>query len=402
MTPAGEVIVLPAINCREAGIRPPVRTDRRYGVFSPPEPNRSLLGEPLLNQGPALLGHGRGEHLPFHESARRSHLFGEASFAVPEVDYENSTNRKGQHPGDEEKRDAEQRAEQRFREREPKRSPVLGSARVHLREEYQHPSVSKGVTFGTAAERPEIKTFSVPKVSPDIEAKGWSSQCWGCSRHRPAVLPQTGQRFAPLAWSLPVVRIDLARLSLASFCHPFQSGSPFSGSSRSPVPGPTEHRELPFRLRGMQDGHLRRQFHDLPRQAVQALRYLFVLRLSCAQPLLEGAPRTRFCAGQEHRPGLAAPQTPSHPWPDEEGGPHLQQPAAGQRRLLRVVLRGATWKAGQSRMPLREPFQRLRRSNSASHTDNGHFGGDSGLFGMWLGGRDSNPDKQIQSLPSYR
>jgi hypothetical protein len=32
----------------------------------------------------------------------------------------------------------------------------------------------------------------------------------------------------------------------------------------------------------------------------------------------------------------------------------------------------------------------------------GHFGGDNGLSGIWLGGRDSNPDKQLQRLPSYR
>jgi hypothetical protein len=80
----------------------------------------------------------------------------------------------------------------------------------------------------------------------------------------------------------------------------------------------------------------------------------------------------------------------------------LQQPAAEQRRLLHVVLQQATWKSGELRMSLRGPFQQLQLSNSASHGNSGHFGGDQALSGMWLGGRDSNPDRQIQSLQSYR
>jgi uncharacterized membrane protein YgcG len=69
----------------------------------------------------------------------------------------------------------------------------------------------------------------------------------------------------------------------------------------------------------------------------------------------------------------------------------LQQPAAEQRRLLHVVLREATRKGGELRMSLREPFQRLRLSNSATHGNNGNFGGDTELFGIWRRGGDSNP-----------
>ncbi|MGA3097337.1 MAG: recombinase family protein [Bryobacteraceae bacterium] len=69
----------------------------------------------------------------------------------------------------------------------------------------------------------------------------------------------------------------------------------------------------------------------------------------------------------------------------------LRQPAAEQRRLLHVVLKAATWKSGELRMSLREPFEQLRLSNSATHTNRGHFGGDNGLSGIWRRGGDSNP-----------
>ena len=38
----------------------------------------------------------------------------------------------------------------------------------------------------------------------------------------------------------------------------------------------------------------------------------------------------------------------------------LDQPAAEQRKLLRLVLEDATWKGGELRMSFREPFSQLR------------------------------------------
>ena len=79
----------------------------------------------------------------------------------------------------------------------------------------------------------------------------------------------------------------------------------------------------------------------------------------------------------------------------------LEQSAAEQRKLLRLVLEAATWKGGELRMSFREPFSQLRLSNRASDTNKGDLGADERHFDIWLGGRDSNPDTQIQSLQSY-
>jgi hypothetical protein len=57
--------------------------------------------------------------------------------------------------------------------------------------------------------------------------------------------------------------------------------------------------------------------------------------------------------------------------------------ASQQRRLLRLVLDQATWQTGELRMSLREPFEQLRLSNSASATNDGHFGGDGPVLGIW-------------------
>ena len=61
----------------------------------------------------------------------------------------------------------------------------------------------------------------------------------------------------------------------------------------------------------------------------------------------------------------------------------LQQPAAEQRRLLHLLLKDASWKAGELRMSLREPFEQLRLSNSASRAKEAHFGDDNGLLEIW-------------------
>jgi site-specific DNA recombinase len=80
----------------------------------------------------------------------------------------------------------------------------------------------------------------------------------------------------------------------------------------------------------------------------------------------------------------------------------MGQSASEQRRLLRVVLQEAIWQNGQLRSSFREPFEQLRLSNSATLTKDDHFPGKEADSDNWLGGRDSNPDRQIQNLQSYR
>ena len=80
----------------------------------------------------------------------------------------------------------------------------------------------------------------------------------------------------------------------------------------------------------------------------------------------------------------------------------LQQPAAEQRKLLRLVLEASTWKGGELRVSFREPFSQLRLSNRATHANHGDLSGNNSHFDIWLGGRDSNPDTQLQRLQSYR
>jgi site-specific DNA recombinase len=67
------------------------------------------------------------------------------------------------------------------------------------------------------------------------------------------------------------------------------------------------------------------------------------------------------------------------------------QTSAEKRRLLRLILEQATWRAGELRMCFREPFECLRLSNSASATSDGHFAADEHVSGIWRRERDSNP-----------
>jgi len=47
----------------------------------------------------------------------------------------------------------------------------------------------------------------------------------------------------------------------------------------------------------------------------------------------------------------------------------LEQDGAEQRKLLHLVLQEASWKGGELRMCLREPFENLTLSNRASHAN---------------------------------
>jgi len=53
-----------------------------------------------------------------------------------------------------------------------------------------------------------------------------------------------------------------------------------------------------------------------------------------------------------------------------------EQSASEQRRLLRVVVDEATWKAGELRWCFREPLNHLRLSNSANATNHEPVGGN--------------------------
>jgi hypothetical protein len=62
----------------------------------------------------------------------------------------------------------------------------------------------------------------------------------------------------------------------------------------------------------------------------------------------------------------------------------LQQPAAEQRRLLRVVVEKAAWQDGALRTTLFEPFEILRHSNQESYRKEKENGGSGRDLGIWL------------------
>ena len=62
----------------------------------------------------------------------------------------------------------------------------------------------------------------------------------------------------------------------------------------------------------------------------------------------------------------------------------LQQTAAEQRRLLRVVVKNATWQAGELRTTLFEPFDILRHSNRETNRNESQKSGSGRDFEIWL------------------
>ncbi len=68
-----------------------------------------------------------------------------------------------------------------------------------------------------------------------------------------------------------------------------------------------------------------------------------------------------------------------------------EQPAVEQRKLLRLLVSEASWKGGELRMSLNEPFERLRLSNSASFRNHKGFDAKTPDFDIWRRGGDSNP-----------
>ena len=69
----------------------------------------------------------------------------------------------------------------------------------------------------------------------------------------------------------------------------------------------------------------------------------------------------------------------------------VEQVGAEQRKLLRLVLKEASWKGGELRMSLREPFEEIRLSNSASDRNSKGFDPSGSNFDNWRRGGDSNP-----------
>ena len=78
-----------------------------------------------------------------------------------------------------------------------------------------------------------------------------------------------------------------------------------------------------------------------------------------------------------NRTSRAAEEFPGHA---EEG-----------RRLLQLVMKEASWKGGELRMSLREPFEKFRLSNSASTTNYSEIHSKMPDFKIWRRGGDSNP-----------
>jgi hypothetical protein len=60
------------------------------------------------------------------------------------------------------------------------------------------------------------------------------------------------------------------------------------------------------------------------------------------------------------------------------------QPPAEQRRLLKLLVEKATWRAGELETTLRTPFQKLRLSNHANTTKQGKNGNERGEIENWL------------------
>jgi hypothetical protein len=67
------------------------------------------------------------------------------------------------------------------------------------------------------------------------------------------------------------------------------------------------------------------------------------------------------------------------------------QSGAEQRKLLRLVVGEAIWKAGELRMSFQPPFEQLRLSNSTSTRNHTPNEGGGGFSDNWRRGRDSNP-----------
>ena len=72
-----------------------------------------------------------------------------------------------------------------------------------------------------------------------------------------------------------------------------------------------------------------------------------------------------------------------------------------KRRLLKFVLSNCTWDDGQITPIFRQPFDLLAETTQAAKAETAAEGVSGGHSEIWLGDRDSNPDRQNQNLQSY-
>ena len=79
----------------------------------------------------------------------------------------------------------------------------------------------------------------------------------------------------------------------------------------------------------------------------------------------------------------------------------VAQTAGEQRKLLHLVLKEASWKAGELRMLLREPFQELRLSNCGSDRNSRDFDPNGSNFNNWRRGGDSNPRYRFKPVRRF-
>lgn len=77
------------------------------------------------------------------------------------------------------------------------------------------------------------------------------------------------------------------------------------------------------------------------------------------------------------------------------------QPLEEKRRVLRLLIHRASWKDGRLETTLREPFQQLRLSNSASRRKQEGKGDFGASIADWLPDMDSNHDSRLQRPLSY-
>jgi hypothetical protein len=103
--------------------------------------------------------------------------------------------------------------------------------------------------------------------------------------------------------------------------------------------------------------------------------------------------RARIKIAQYQSPALAPPTQALDLMSLTSQGAELfeRQSAREQRRLLRLVVREAIWQNGELRTCLREPFEQLRLSNSATATKDGQFSANQANSDNWRRERDSKP-----------
>ena len=85
----------------------------------------------------------------------------------------------------------------------------------------------------------------------------------------------------------------------------------------------------------------------------------------------------------------------------EAASQFMREIESNQSDLLRLVVQKATWKGGELRMSMKEPFQKMALSNSASATFSGRLAADEAFFDDWRRGGDSNPRYRFRPVRRF-